>query len=192
MAKFRTRLTFTTPRPAIAQAERSAVQTVMSGGMATRTRVQFAPVFVLAQDYDDVMRSLRGNLSPGEFEELAFIDLETLSLFARVTAVLHDMVQRGERIAALSMAPEHAQTERAGLAALEARQATEHALVEEALAALAADVAGLRSTLADARADYRAETARQLLDVAPYPQAGSAAAELSVLLASQRLRHRSE
>lgn len=190
MTRFRTRLTFGSPRSNPAPTiRRAAVQTVMGGDSATRTHVQFAAMFVLAQDYDDVMRSLASNLDSMEYGKLDFNDQQSLALFSRVTAVISDMVHRGERIAALSMAPEHATTERAGLAALEARQATEEALVEEGRAAIAADIAGLRALLADARAEYRSEAARQLQDVTPYPQAGSAAAELSILLSSQRIRH---
>jgi hypothetical protein len=169
---------------------RTAVDTVRRGGTAVRTHVQFAPLFVLAQDYDDAIHSLRANLNPVAFAGLTNDDEATLALFNRVSAVIGDMVQRGERIATMSKSPEHLHTERAGLAALEARQATEQALVEEGRAALAADIAALRAMLADARAEHRAENARQLLDVAPFPQPGSAAAELSILLSSQRMRHR--
>ena len=190
MTSFRTRLTFGSPRSAPAPAlRRTAVQTVMGGDSATRTHVQFAAIFVLAQDYDDAMRTLAADLDRSGYERLAFTDQQSLALFSRVTAVISDMVHRGERIAALSMAPEHATTEQAGLAALEARQATEHALVEEGQAAIGSDIAAMRAMIAEARAEYRAETARQLQDVTPFPQAGSAAAELSILLSSQRIRH---
>lgn len=170
---------------------RSAVETIRDGGRATRTHVQFAPLFVLAQDYDDAIRSLRTALEPVAFARLAHEDQMTLTLFTSVAHVIADMVQRADRIATLSMTPDPVGHERGSLEALEARQVTEQALVNEGQAAIAADIAVLRSKIADARVEYRAESARQLLDVAPYPQPGSAAAELSVLLSSNRARQRS-
>ena len=114
----------------------------------------------------------------------------TLTLFATVSRVIADMVARGEHIARLTMSADPMAQDHGTLEALSARQVTEQALVHEGQAAIAADIALLRSKLADARVQYRAENARQLFDVAPYPQPGSAAAELSVLLSSNRARHR--
>ena len=45
----------------------TAVETVSKGSKAVRTHVHYAPLFVLAQDYDDAMRSLRSALDPAEF-----------------------------------------------------------------------------------------------------------------------------
>lgn len=170
---------------------RTAVETIRDGGRATRTHVQYAPLFVLAQDYDDVIRSLRGALDPPEFTRLSHEDQLTLTLFTSIARVIGDMVARGEHIARLTKVPDPVGAEGTSLESLQARQYTEQALVNEGQAALAEDIALLRAKLAEARVDHRAESARQLLDVAPFPQPGSAAAELSVLLSSNRARHRS-
>ena len=45
----------------------TAVETVSRGSRAVRTHVHYAPLFVLAQDYDDAMRALRAALDPAEF-----------------------------------------------------------------------------------------------------------------------------
>lgn len=169
---------------------RTAVETIRDSGGPTRTHVQYAPLFVLAQDYDDVLRSLRANLDPTEYAGLSHEDQMTLSLFASVSRVVADMVLRADRIATLSMTPDPVGYEDGSLEALRARQVTEQALVREAMAAIEADIAVLRSRLADTRVEHRADNSRQLMDVAPYPQPGSAAAELSVLLSSNRTRHR--
>jgi hypothetical protein len=169
---------------------RSAVETVTFGAQATRTHVKYARLFVLAQDYDDAMRSLRANLDPVAFGRLAHEDTMSLTLFQRVAAVITDSVLRGEHIAAITMKSEPDLAELASLESLEARQFTERALIDEGLAALEADIAQLRACLAESRAEHRAEAARQLQDVAPFPQQGSAAAELSMTLSTQRMRHR--
>jgi hypothetical protein len=169
---------------------RSAVETVSFGVRATRTHVKFARLFVLAQDYDDVMRSLRASLDPVAYARLAHEDTMSLTLFQRIAAVITDTVHRGEHIAAITMKSEPDIAELASLESLEARQYTERALIDEGLAALEADIAVLRAMLAESRAVYRAEAARQLQDVAPFPQQGSAAAELSMALSTQRVRHR--
>jgi hypothetical protein len=169
---------------------RSAVETVSFGVRATRTHVKFARLFVLAQDYDDAMRSLRANLEPVAYARLAHEDTMSLTLFQRVAAVITDTVQRGEHIAGITMKAEPDIAELASLEALEARQYTERALIDEGLASLEADIAVLRATLAESRAEHRAEAARQLQDMAPFPQQGSAAAELSMALSTQRVRHR--
>jgi hypothetical protein len=167
----------------------TAVETVSKGSRAVRTHVHYAPLFVLAQDYDDTMRSLRAALDPAEFGGLSHEDAMTLRLFTSVASVLNDMVQRSDLIARASRAPDGI-ADNMSVESLEARQATERALVNEGRAAIEADIAVLQARLAETRVEYRAETARQLLDVAPYPQPGSAAAELSVLLSSNRARHR--
>ena len=167
----------------------TAVETVSKGSRAVRTHVHYAPLFVLAQDYDDTMRSLRTALQPSDFARLSHEDAMTLTLFTSVASVLNDMVQRSDLIARASRSPEGV-VENMSVESLEARQATERALVNEGRAAIEADIAMLRSKLAETKVEHKAETARQLLDVAPYPQPGSAAAELSVLLSSNRARHR--
>ena len=169
---------------------RTAVETIRDSGGPTRTHVQYAPLFVLAQDYDDVQRSLRGALEPPDYARLAHEDQMTLTLFASVARVVADMVQRADRIATLTLTPDPVGHEHGSLEALRARQVTEQALVNEGMAAIEADIAALRSRLAETRVEHRADSARQLMDVAPYPQPGSAAAELSVLLSSNRSRHR--
>lgn len=173
---------------------RTAVETIRDGGRVVRTNVKYAPLFVLAQDYDDAIRSLTVALDPPQLSRLAHEDQMTLTLFASVAHVISDMVSRGERISTLTMT-RHVEggdlAEAGSLEALEARQYTEQALVNEGLAAIASDIASMRATLAESRAEYKAESARQILDVAPYPQPGSAAAELSVLLSSNRARHHS-
>jgi hypothetical protein len=168
----------------------TAVETVSKGSRAVRTHVHYAPLFVLAQDYDDAMRSLRAALDPTAFAQLSAADSMTLTLFRGVASVLNDMVQRSDLIARASRSPDGA-VDDLSVESLEARQATERALVNEGRAAIEADIAVLRARLAETKVEYRAETARQLLDVAPFPQPGSAAAELSVLLSSNRARHRS-
>ena len=167
----------------------TAVETVSRGSRAVRTHVHYAPLFVLAQDYDDTMRALRTALDPMEFTRLSHEDAMTLTLFTSVASVLNDMVQRSDLIARASRSPDGA-VDNMSVESLEARQATERALVNEGRAAIEADIAVLRAKLAETKVEYKAETARQLLDVAPYPQPGSAAAELSVLLSSNRARHR--
>ena len=169
---------------------RTAVQTIRDSGGPTRTHVQYAPLFVLAQDYDDVLRSLRAALEPVEYAGMSHEDQMTLTLFTSVARVVADMVQRADRIATLSMTPDPIGHENGSLEALRARQVTEQALVREGMAAIEADIALLRSRLAETRVEYRADNSRQLMDVAPFPQPGSAAAELSVLLSSNRARHR--
>lgn len=169
---------------------RTAVETIRDSGGPTRTHVQYAPLFVLAQDYDDVLRSLRGALEPLDYARLSHEDQLTLTLFASVSRVVSDMVQRADKIATLSLTPDPVGHEQGSLEPLRARQVTEQALVNEGMAAIEADIAALRSRLADTRVEHRADNARQLMDVAPYPQPGSAAAELSVLLSSNRTRHR--
>lgn len=171
-------------------ATRSAVETIRDGGRAVRTHVQFAPLFVLAQDYDDAMRALRNALEPPEYSRLAYDDQITLTMFASVAHVIRDMVDRGERIALLAKTPDALGTDSGTLESLRARQFTEQVLVTQAEEAIAADIAVLQSKLAESRAEVRAASTRQLLDVAPYPQPGSAAAELSVLLSGNRARHR--
>lgn len=167
----------------------TAVETVSKGSRAVRTHVHYAPLFVLAQDYDDAMRSLRVALSPAAFARLSHEDTMTLTLFRSVSYVLNDMVQRSDLIARASRSPDGVADDMS-VESLEARQATERALVNEGRAAIEADIAVLRARLAETKVEYRAETARQLLDVAPFPQPGSAAAQLSVLLSSNRTRHR--
>jgi hypothetical protein len=167
----------------------TAVETVSKGSRAVRTHVHYAPLFVLAQDYDDAMRALRAALSSAEFSGLSHEDAMTLTLFTSVASVLNDMVQRSDLIARASRAPDGV-VDSMSVESLEARQATERALVNEGRAAIEADIAVLRARLAETTFEYKAQTARQLLDVAPYPQPGSAAAELSVLLSSNRARHR--
>jgi len=167
----------------------TAVDTVSRGSRAVRTHVHYAPLFVLAQDYDDTMRALQAALDPAEFTRLSHEDAMTLTLFTSVASVLNDMVQRSDLIARASRAPDGV-ADSMSVESLEARQATERALVNEGRAAIEADIAALRTTLAETKVEYKAQTARQLLDVAPYPQPGSAAAELSVLLSSNRARHR--
>lgn len=167
----------------------TAVETVNHGSRAVRTHVHYAPLFVLAQDYDDTMRALRGALDPVEFARLSHEDAMTLTLFTSIASVLNDMVQRSDLIARASRSPDGI-ADSMSVESLEARQATERALVNEGRAAIEADIAVLRARLAATKVEYKAETARQLLDVAPFPQPGSAAAELSVLLSSNRARHR--
>ena len=167
----------------------TAVETVNKGSRAVRTHVHYAPLFVLAQDYDDSMRALRVALDPAEFSRLSHEDAMTLRLFTSVASVLNDMVQRSDLIARASRSPDGV-ADNMSVESLEARQATERALVNEGRAAIEADIAVLRSKLAETKVESRAETARLLLDVAPYPQPGSAAAQLSVLLSSNRGRHR--
>lgn len=174
-----------------ALATRSAVETIRDGGRSVRTHVQFAPLFVLAQDYDDVMRALRSALEPAEYSRLAYDDQITLTMFASVAHVIRDMVERGERIALLAKTPDPLGADSGTLESLRARQFTEQVLVTQGEEAIAADIAVLQSRLAETRAEVRAASTRQLLDVAPYPQPGSAAAELSVLLSGNRARHRS-
>ena len=169
---------------------RTAVETIRDSGGPTRTHVQYAPLFVLAQDYDDVQRSLRAALDPQDYAGMSHEDQMTLTLFASVSRVVADMVQRADRIATLALTPDPVGQEHGSLEALRARQVTEQALVNEGMAAIEADIAALRSRLAETRVEHRADDARQLMDVAPYPQPGSAAAELSVLLSSNRTRHR--
>lgn len=173
-----------------ALATRSAVETIRDSGRSTRTHVQFAPLFVLAQDYDDVMRALRSALEPSEYSRLAYDDQITLTMFASVAHVIRDMVDRGERIALLAKTPDPFGTDVGTLESLRARQFTEQVLVTQGEEAIAADIAVLQSKLAESRAEVRAASTRQLLDVAPYPQPGSAAAELSVLLSGNRSRRR--
>lgn len=180
-------------RPSLGMATtglQTAVETIRDSGGPTRTHVQYAPLFVLAQDYDDVHRHLRATLDPVDYARLAHEDQVTLTLFASVARVVADMVQRADRIATLAMTPDPVGHEQGSLEALRARQVTEQALVNEGMAAIEADIAALRSRLADSRVEHRADDARQLMDVAPYPQPGSAAAELSVLLSSNRARAR--
>lgn len=167
----------------------TAVETVSKGSRAVRTHVHYAPLFVLAQDYDDAMRGLKAALDPMEFTRLSHEDAMTLTLFTSVASVLNDMVQRSDLIARASRSPDGV-ADNMSVESLEARQATERALVNEGRAAIEADIAVLRAKLAETKVEHKAETARQLLDVAPYPQPGSAAAELSVLLSSNRARHR--
>lgn len=174
-----------------ALATRSAVETIRDGGRPVRTHVQFAPLFVLAQDYDDVMRALRSALEPPEYSRLAYDDQITLTMFSSVAHVIRDMVERGERIALLAKTPDPLGSDSGTLESLRARQFTEQVLVTQAEEAIAADIAVLQSKLAESRAEVRAASTRQLLDVAPYPQPGSAAAELSVLLSGNRARRRS-
>lgn len=166
----------------------TAVETIGKGSRAVRTHVHYAPLFVLAQDYDDAMRALRAALDPAEFSRLSQQDSMTLTLFTSVAAVLNDMVQRSDLIARASRSPDGV-ADNMSVESLEARQATERALVNEGRAAIEADIAVLRARLAETKVEVRAETARLLLDVAPYPQPGSAAAVLSVLLSSTRSRH---
>ena len=167
----------------------TAVQTIRDSGGPTRTHVQYAPLFVLAQDYDDVVRALRGALEPVQYAGMSHEDQMTLTLFASVSRVVADMVHRADRIATLSMTPDPVGHENGSLEALRARQVTEQALVREGMAAIEADIALLRSRLAETHVEHRADNSRQLMDVAPFPQPGSAAAELSVLLSSNRARH---
>jgi hypothetical protein len=167
----------------------TAVETVSTGSRAVRTHVHYAPLFVLAQDYDDAMRSLRAALHPKAFAQLSAADSMTLTLFRSVASVLNDMVQRSDLIARASRSPDGV-VDDLSVELLEARQATERALVNEGRAAIEADIAVLWARLAETKVEFRAETAQQLLDVAPFPQPGSAAAELSVLLSSNRARHR--
>jgi hypothetical protein len=173
-----------------ALATRTAVETIRDGGRAVRTHVLFAPLFVLAQDYDDVMRALRNSLEPHLYQRMAYDDQLTLTLFASVAHVLRDMVERGERIAHMKKTPDPMGNDSGMLESLQTRQFTEQVLVTQGEEAIAADIAILQSRLAETRAEFRAESTRQLLDVAPYPQPGSAAAELSVLLSGNRARHR--
>lgn len=174
-----------------ALATRSAVETIRDGGGSVRTHVQFAPLFVLAQDYDDVMRALRSALEEHEYARLAYDDQITLTMFASIARVIRDMVERGERIALLAKTPDPFGHDSGTLESLRARQFTEQVLVTQGEEAIAADITVLQSKLAESRAAVRAASTRQLLDVAPYPQPGSAAAELSVLLSGNRARHRS-
>jgi hypothetical protein len=167
----------------------TAVETVSTGSRAVRTHVHYAPLLVLAQDYDDAMRSLRAVLDPIAFSQLSHEDSTTLTLFRGVACVINDMVLRSDLIARASRSPD-GMVDNMSVELLEARQATERALVNEGRAAIEADVAVLRARLAETRVEDTAETARQLLDVAPFPQPGSAAAQLSVLLSGNRARHR--
>ena len=90
------------------------------------------------------------------------------------------MVQRSDLIAAVPpVARRRRSTTLSASEPLEARQATERALVNEGRAAIEADIAVCAPGWPRRKVEYRAETARQLLDVAPFPQPGSAAAELS-------------
>lgn len=99
MARILRRTSAAETEAAHALATRSAVETIRDGGRAVRTHVQFAPLFVLAQDYDDAMRALRTALEPQEYSRLAYDDQITLTMFASVAHVIRDMVDRGERIA---------------------------------------------------------------------------------------------
>lgn len=190
MAIIRKRTSSASAPPSLSTAgNTTAVETVSKGSRAVRTHVHYAPLFVLAQDYDDTMRALRGALDNAEFARLSHEDAMTLTLFTSIASVLNDMVQRSDLIARASRSPDGT-VDTMSVESLEARQATERALVNEGRAAIEADIAVLRARLAETKVEYKAETARQLLDVAPYPQPGSAAAELSVLLSSNRARHR--
>jgi hypothetical protein len=100
------------------------------------------------------------------------------------------MVERGERIALMAKTPDPMGADSGTLESLRARQFTEQVLVTQGEEAIASDIAVLQSKLAETRAEVRAASTRQLLDVAPYPQPGSAAAELSVLLSGNRSRRR--
>ena len=190
MAIIRKRTSSPSAPPSLSTAgNTTAVETVSKGSRAVRTHVHYAPLFVLAQDYDDTMRALRGALDTAEFARLSHEDAMTLTLFTSIASVLNDMVLRSDLIARASRSPDGT-ADAMSVESLEARQATERALVNEGRAAIEADIAVLRARLAETKVEYKAETARQLLDVAPYPQPGSAAAELSVLLSSNRARHR--
>lgn len=112
----------------------TAVETVSKGSRAVRTHVHYAPLFVLAQDYDDTMRALRGALDPAEFARLSHEDAMTLTLFTSIASVLNDMVQRSDLIARASRSPDGT-VETMSVESLEAWQATERALVNEGRAA---------------------------------------------------------
>jgi hypothetical protein len=168
----------------------TAVETVGQIGRSSRTHVQYSPLFVVAQDYDDAMRLLTASLEPVEVDRLAHDNQTMLTLFSSIARVVADMVVRGERIATLSKSGQHVGAEEGSLEALRARQVTEQALVNEGLAAISEEIARMRLQFADSTTEQRVESSQALLDVAPYPQPGSAAAELSVLLSSNRARHR--
>jgi hypothetical protein len=188
MVPFRKRPLTAAPALASSTGQHSAVETIRDGGQATRTHVQYAPLFVLAQDYDDALHSLKGALDPASYSALAYLDQSTLALFASVGRVIADIVARGAHISRLTLQDDPQAADHGTLEALTARQFTEQALVSEGLAAIGANIAALRSRMAEARVSQRAQSAQQLFDVAPYPQVGSAAAELSVLLSSNAAR----
>ena len=95
----------------------------------------------------------------------------TLTLFTSVASVLNDMVQRSDLIARASRAPDGV-ADNMSVESLEARQATERALVNEGRAAIEADIAVLRARLAETKVEHKARDGAPAARRRPVPAAG--------------------
>jgi hypothetical protein len=164
----------------------SAVEAVGADDLGTRTNPRHPPLLALAEDYDDVLRSLRSATPEASSGRLEHEDGRALSLFAGVTAVIGGMDERSQEIAATAAVVARAPDRRPELDALQARQESEQVLVDQAMSLLHAVIAERQAEFAAVLAEDHAQIARARLADGPAPHPDSAAALLSYLLSNPK------